>query len=335
MKVTIVVRTNNRPELLKEALASIQIQTHKDWEVLIFDDSGSDVNFNIFKTFKQYNQSHRVMYITTQDSYYMFKNSWLLAPDLADGEIMVRLDDDDILAEDSIEFISNVYSNNPELDFSYGSSVFFDDYKLNAFIETKNPFEHTKTRSAWAPYTIPNNKPWLEPWQFIENYYDEPQSFTSIIHAAKANALCVYHTYVMRTASIKNVKSKITMTSNFVDDLEFLGSLDYLGLGHTSLKKVLAYVRVHNQGRVSDYNKKVDGTDMWNENLRVRDKVDEIRPSGFISKIINISNSENSNNGIDEELKIKFNKTINKIKYITTGNKDYLSLAGISVKLID
>jgi hypothetical protein len=63
--------------------------------------------------------------------------------------------------------------------------------------------------------------------------------------------------------------------------------------------------------------------------------VDEIRPSGFISKIINISNSENSNNGIDEQLTVKFNKTINKIKYITTGNKDYLSLAGISVKLVD
>jgi hypothetical protein len=41
------------------------------------------------------------------------------------------------------------------------------------------------------------------------------------------------------------------MTSNFVDDLEFLGSLDYLGLGQTSVKKILTYVRVHKDGRVS------------------------------------------------------------------------------------
>jgi glycosyltransferase involved in cell wall biosynthesis len=314
MKVTIVVRTNNRPELLKEALASIQIQTHKDWEVLIFDDSGSDINFNIFKTFKQYNKSHRVMYITTQDSYYMFKNSWLLAPDLAEGELMVRLDDDDILAEDAIEFISQVYTNNPELDFSYGSSVFFDDYKLNTFIETKNPFEHTKTRSAWAPYTIPNNKPWLEPWQFIENYYDEPQSFTSIIHAAKANALCVYHTYVMRTASIKNVKNKITMTSNFVDDLEFLGSLDYLGLGHASLKRILTYVREHDTGRVSDNGKEVLGTTMFNEHFRVRDKVDHLRSSGFFSKVIPLVTDGNFNNGVTDELRAEFDIYYNRIK---------------------
>ena len=41
MKVTVVVRTCNRPEFLKEALASVQLQTHQDWEVLIFDDSAS------------------------------------------------------------------------------------------------------------------------------------------------------------------------------------------------------------------------------------------------------------------------------------------------------
>jgi glycosyltransferase involved in cell wall biosynthesis len=334
MKVTIVVRTCNRPELLREALASIQIQSHKDWEVLIFDDAGSDINFNIFKTFKQYNPTHRIMYLTTQDSYYMFKNSWLIAPDLAMGDIMIRLDDDDILVEDSLEFICEVYTQNPELDFSYGSSVFFDDYKLTAFIETKNPFEHEKSRSAWAPYTIPNNKPWLDPWMFIPNYYQDPQPFTSIIHAAKANALCIYHTYVMRTDAVKKIKDKITMTSNFVDDLEFLGSLDYLGLGHTSLKKVLTYVRVHTEGRVSDYNKKVDGTDMWNENLRVRDKVDEIRPSGFISKIIDIKHTNNSNNGLDIKLVQSFDKTINKIKYITSGDTNYLKLAGLSIPIV-
>jgi 1-acyl-sn-glycerol-3-phosphate acyltransferase len=48
MKVTVVVRTCNRPEFLKEALVSIQLQTHNDWEVLIFDDSASDENISIY-----------------------------------------------------------------------------------------------------------------------------------------------------------------------------------------------------------------------------------------------------------------------------------------------
>lgn len=334
MKVTVVVRTNDRPELLKEALVSIQLQTHTDWEVILFDDSALDENFRIYNKFKSDNLDKRIVYITSKSAYDMFKNSWLLAPDLSYGEIMVRLDDDDILVEDALEFISEIYTQNPELDFSYGSSVFFDSTGLTSFIETKNPFEHPKTKTEWAPYTIPNNNPWLDPWNFIDNYHAEAKHFTSIIHAAKANALCVYHTYVMRTESIKRVKDKIKMTSNFVDDLEFLGSLDYLGLGHTSLKKVLSYVRLHNQGKVTDPGRITNGTDIWKENFRVRDLVDGLRPSGFISKIIPIKHSKNSNNGIDIELRNDFNIYKIKIQNVLNDKPTHINLAGVSIKMI-
>ena len=230
MKVTVVVRTCNRPEFLKQALASVQLQTHQDWEILIFDDSASDENVAIYKWFKTNNPDKRVMYITTMQSYDMFGNSWLLAPDLAYGEIMVRVDDDDILAEDALEFLSKTYEDNPELEFSYGSSVSFNENGLNELIETRTCYEHPKTHHEWAAYTIPNNNPWYHPWAFYRDYYEEPKHFTSIIHCAKDNCFCVFHTYVMRTNSVKRVKDKITMTSKFVDDLEFMGSLDYLGL---------------------------------------------------------------------------------------------------------
>ena len=72
MKVTVVVRTYNRPEFLKEALASIHLQTHTDWEVLIFDDGATNMNFDAYRH------------------------------------------DDDILAEDSLEYLSNLYNTNPD-----------------------------------------------------------------------------------------------------------------------------------------------------------------------------------------------------------------------------
>ena len=316
MKVTIVVRTCNRPEFLKEALASIQLQTYKNWEVILFDDAASEVNFSIYKVFKHANKNNKVTYLTTNDSYDLFKNSWLIAPDIADGELMVRLDDDDILVEDCIEYLVSVYKSNPELEFSYGSSVFFDENGIISMIETKNPFEHDKTRDIWAPYTIPNNKPWKEPWMWYRDYHQYPQPYTSIIHAAKANQMSVFHPYVMRTESVKRVKDKITMTSNFVDDLEFLGSLDYLGLGHNSIKRILTFVRLHTAGKMSDKDKVVSGTNMFDENFRVRDKVDEIRPSGFISKIVPIQSTNNKNNGIDEAIKNSLSNTQKKIKIV-------------------
>jgi glycosyltransferase involved in cell wall biosynthesis len=316
MKVTVVVRTYNRPEFLKEALVSIQLQTHTDWEVLIFDDSASVENFSIYNKFKDTNLDKRIMYITTKQSHDLFQNSWLLAPDLAEGEIMVRLDDDDLLAEDTLQFLSETYTNNPELEFSYGSSVTFNENGLSEIIQTRTCYEHPKTHHEWAAYTIPNNSPWREPWAFYRDYYSEARHMTSIIHCAKDNMFCVFHTYVMRTSSVKRVKDKITMTSKFVDDLEFMGSLDYLGLGQASIKKILTYLRVHNSGRISDSGRITDNTNIFNENFRIRDKVDEIRPSGFLSKVIPIHAPDNLNNGLSNELKLNFDGFMTKIKDI-------------------
>jgi glycosyltransferase involved in cell wall biosynthesis len=316
MKVTVVVRTYNRPNLLREALASIFLQSHTDWEVLIFDDSASIDNFKIYNDFKSLCGERRVMYLTTKQSHDLFQNSWLIAPDLANGELMVRLDDDDLLAEDALEFLVNTYTKNPELEFSYGSSLTFDENNIGDIIQTNTPFEHPKTYHEWAAYTIPNNAPWREPWAFYRDYYSEARNLTSIIHCAKDNMFCVFHTYVMRTASVRRVKDKITITSKFVDDLEFMGSLDYLGLGHTSIKKILTYVRIHNQGRVSDGGLIVDNTNIFNENFRIRDKVDEIRPSGFLSKVIPLDAPDNFNNGVTDSLRDTFNTYRQRITHI-------------------
>ena len=67
MKVTVVVRTYNRPLFLKEALASIHLQTHKDWEVLIFDDGGLSETFEIYKDFKNQNKDKRILFFSSNE----------------------------------------------------------------------------------------------------------------------------------------------------------------------------------------------------------------------------------------------------------------------------
>ena len=52
MKISVIVRTCKRPDFLEQALTSIQLQTHKDWEVIIFDDGDSSLNQKIVNSFK-------------------------------------------------------------------------------------------------------------------------------------------------------------------------------------------------------------------------------------------------------------------------------------------
>ena len=311
MKITVVVRTYNRQQFLKEALISIQLQTHQDWEVLIFDDAASFLNFEIYKQFKKNNPTKRVQYITSDTPYDLFKNSWIQSPKLASGDVIVRLDDDDILAGDTLEYIADVYTKHPNLDFSYGSSIFFDGDVLENICQTQTPLEPPKTKDIWEGYL--HGHPYKEPWRFKHNHFDTPQHYSSIIHCSKANIMCIYHTYVMRTKSILNVLDKIVITSKFVDDLEFLGSLEYLGLAHTSIKRILTYVRNHNFGRVTD------SDTLWDDILEIRDKVEFLRTDNFVSNIFTDNIDGNFNEGqITSKHQSYFKEYKKKIESLTT-----------------
>ena len=305
MKISVIVRTCNRPDFLEQALCSVQLQTHKDWEVIVFDDGDSSKNQKVVNEFKQRVPNNKVTYMNSGGAYHLFKESWKIAPKISEGEVMIRLDDDDILDSEALSFVDKVFTETPQLDFAYGTSVLFKNDEVYELMPTQTPLDVPKTRDTWAGYL---EWPWNEPWAFIQKFHDEPQHITSIIHASKMNELCVFHPYMMRTSSVLKVVDKITMTSNFVDDLEFLASLDYLGLGFQSLKKVLTYVRKHDEGSITD-GRTINGTTLWDDIFRIREKVDmELRPSGldFLSKVVEVNVDGNSNDGITNDLKNKF-----------------------------
>ena len=317
MKISVIVRTCSRPDFLEQALASVQLQTHTDWEVIVFDDGDNSKNQRVVNEFKLRVPLNKVTYINSGGSYHLFKESWKIAPKISEGEVMIRLDDDDILDSNTLSFVSEVFTQTPDLDFAYGTSVLFRGDDVFEMMPTQTPLDIPKTKDIWEGYI---EEPWNIPWRFKKNYYDEPHHITSIIHASKMNEMCVFHPYMMRTSSVLGVVDKITMTSNFVDDLEFLASLDYLGLGFNSLNKILTYVRKHDAGSVTD-GRTINGVTLWNDIYRVREKVDmELRPTGldFLSKVVEVNIDSNSNNGVDVDIKNRFKLLLSDIKSTLT-----------------
>ena len=317
MKISVIVRTCSRPDFLEQALASVQLQTHTDWEVIVFDDGDNSKNQRVVNEFKLRVPLNKVTYINSGGSYHLFKESWKIAPKISEGEVMIRLDDDDILDSNTLSFVSEVFTQTPDLDFAYGTSVLFRGDDVFEMMPTQTPLDIPKTKDIWEGYI---EEPWNIPWRFKKNYYDEPHHITSIIHASKMNEMCVFHPYMMRTSSVLGVVDKITMTSNFVDDLEFLASLDYLGLGFNSLNKILTYVRKHDAGSVTD-GRTINGVTLWNDIYRVREKVDmELRPLGlnYLCKVVDVNVDGNSNNGVDVDIKNRFKLLLSDIKSTLT-----------------
>jgi hypothetical protein len=94
--------------------------------------------------------------------------------------------------------------------------------------------------------------------------------------------------------------------------------LDNLGLNHTSIKRILSYVRIHDQGRVTDKQNSVDGTNLWDNILHIRDKVDFLRTENFQSNLLMDDIDGNFNEGmITSKHQSHFSQYKRKIEILT------------------
>jgi glycosyltransferase involved in cell wall biosynthesis len=320
MKVTAIVRTYKRVDYLKECLASISCQSYENWELIVFDDSGELDLHESVNLFKKHHPDKRVVYITSFTAYDLFMKSFFYQGLLSEGDIIFRIDDDDILPSYTFDKLVKIYSDNENIDFSFGSCCTFDDIskKVSNIIYNKSPLEF-KNKSAWAPYTISNNNPWSEPFHWIDNYYDEAIPYTSIIHASKGNEMCLLQSYSFRKKSIKSEDlDKILLPlSTLCDDLEFLGSLEYLGLTYAVVKNILTLTRNHYNLKITNVDQTAQsGLNWFDELCRVRDKVDCLRPNDFITSNLIIGDEDQNKDTLQVTLDNTFNNINKKVKSI-------------------
>ncbi len=98
MKVSIIIPVFNTQEFVGVALNSALAQTHKDVEVIVVDDCGSDESMEVVRSFSD----ERVKIIsngTNRGSFYARINALLHAT----GEFVTCLDSDDILEPNAVE----------------------------------------------------------------------------------------------------------------------------------------------------------------------------------------------------------------------------------------
>jgi len=127
--VSIIIRTKDRPELLKEALQSLAAQSYKKIEAIVVNDGGEDVA-DIVYSFK--NKIYQVKYIYHEKNIgrAAAANSGLFS---AAGEWIGLLDDDDILLP---EAISTLISSGMAAGAVYGQveAVLYKDRQGNSQI---------------------------------------------------------------------------------------------------------------------------------------------------------------------------------------------------------
>jgi len=120
-KISVVISTFNRPQLLQRAIDSVLSQTFKDWELIIVDDC-SDVPPPISAPGKE----DRVIPIRLP-----WNTGYLVRPKnvgimCARGDLIAYLDDDNVYLPDHLEVLYEAIRDN-QADVVYGDRVYKSD----------------------------------------------------------------------------------------------------------------------------------------------------------------------------------------------------------------
>ncbi|WP_208976565.1 glycosyltransferase [Methylotuvimicrobium buryatense] len=108
--VTVVMPTKNRPELLQYALKSIIEQVYDNWQAIVINDGGCDVGPLVEAIDQGRNKIHYI-HLPSSKGHAAARNVGL---ELAQGEIITYLDDDDMYFPNHLEIVVNALINSSD-----------------------------------------------------------------------------------------------------------------------------------------------------------------------------------------------------------------------------
>ena len=114
-RVSVIIPSHNRPELLREAVASVRNQTYSDWEIVIVDD-GSQPTVDAESLRKDFASQIRVVRNDQPLKQPYARDQGVQA---ATSDVVVHLDDDDVLAPKALEMGLAILESDPSLELVY------------------------------------------------------------------------------------------------------------------------------------------------------------------------------------------------------------------------
>jgi len=119
--ISICIPTYQRPDLLCQTIASCLDQTYSDIEIVICDDSKDDASDQMVRGLNE----EKIRYYRNQPSLGQARNVNRLF-DLARGDRLVLLHDDDLLLPNAVQAMSDCWVDHPDLVACFGKQSMID-----------------------------------------------------------------------------------------------------------------------------------------------------------------------------------------------------------------
>lgn len=153
--ISICIPTYNRSDLLRVAIESCLQQTYADIEIVISDDSDNDESSELVQ---QFAKPEIIKYYHNRPSLRQAENVNQLF-DLAQGDRLVLLHDDDLLFPDAIQKMVDCWTKYPEMEVCFGKQhiitmsgerIESSSVQLNRDYYRSTEYEGFQTSSMWS-----------------------------------------------------------------------------------------------------------------------------------------------------------------------------------------
>lgn len=119
--VSVIIPTRSRPAFVREAIASVQAQSHARWELIVIDDGSEDETSATLAAI----DDDRVRCLRTEGlGSAGARNAGL---ELAGGEAIAYLDDDNIMLPGWLAAVAWAFSRFDDVDVLYGARIIEDE----------------------------------------------------------------------------------------------------------------------------------------------------------------------------------------------------------------
>lgn len=115
-KVSIIIPSYNKAELLIEMIESIIAQTYKNWELIIVDDGSDEINY--MKILSFVTSDERCTYTKRNREPKNGDTCRNIGVDMAQGEYLILFDSDDVVAPNCLEQRVRFMQSHPEIDYA-------------------------------------------------------------------------------------------------------------------------------------------------------------------------------------------------------------------------
>ena len=149
LSVSVIIPTYNRPDYLREAIASLLAQTRVPNEIIVVNDGSTDNTADVLSTFQ-------APVITLHKANGGQASARNLGIERATGDALVFLDDDDTLKLDCIELQALFLEQHKECDVVYGNIMVTDGNGKERFLYMQGSELATPTGNVF-PYLIRRN----------------------------------------------------------------------------------------------------------------------------------------------------------------------------------